>query len=322
MKRNLQKFMGAVVFLFLLTSCSSSNSPSSPSSKQKDELETSGKHPQLKSVTIAPEEPTASDTLNLIVETKGNEKDLTLRYQWFVNGKPLPGEVQSDLRSGSYVRGDLVTCKVQPSSGVFDGATMESEAVEIVNTPPTLSAIGTQPERPGRNSGIDLVFEADDFDGDPLEIQVRWFLQRKEIPEANDTHLEGEALTKNLYLWAKIEVNDNSGGIVKGETKKIVISNSPPQILSSPPELSSPTSVYIYQVEAEDADGDPLTYSVTGPSGINISSSGKLTWKPSLKDKGFNKIRVTVKDDEGASAYQEFEMNLSFKEVTSPQSTP
>jgi serine protease len=53
------------------------------------------------------------------------------------------------------------------------------------------------------------------------------------------------------------------------------------------------------QVTGSDADGDALTYSMTGgPTGLSLSSAGGLSWDKAVK--GSYTLTVTAKDPSGA----------------------
>ncbi len=72
-------------------------------------------------------------------------------------------------------------------------------------------------------------------------------------------------------------------------------------------------SDYTYQVEAEDANGDKLKYSLaTSPSGMTINSdTGLVSWPKDSIANGLHKISIVVSDDKGLSATQNFEINVS-----------
>lgn len=59
---------------------------------------------------------------------------------------------------------------------------------------------------------------------------------------------------------------------------------------------------FSYQLQGRDADGDALTYTISGaPAGVSLSSSGVLTWA-SPKTKGRFGTTVTVRDSHGATS--------------------
>ncbi|NOQ54740.1 MAG: hypothetical protein GQ558_09080, partial [Thermoplasmata archaeon] len=57
--------------------------------------------------------------------------------------------------------------------------------------------------------------------------------------------------------------------------------NLPPIILSDPPLGAKLATPYIYSIEAEDPDGDVLSYHLPdGPGGMTISQGGTIAWDP------------------------------------------
>ena len=70
-------------------------------------------------------------------------------------------------------------------------------------------------------------------------------------------------------------------------------------------------SAYAYDVDATDADGDTLTYSLTtSPTGMGINAtSGLISWTPDAADVGTHAVTVTVTDGQGGSAVQSLYIN-------------
>ncbi len=73
-----------------------------------------------------------------------------------------------------------------------------------------------------------------------------------------------------------------------------------------------PPQQYVYDVEAVDPDGDPLTYSlVTGPSGMGIDpDTGLVTWDVTSTDLGQHDVTVRVDDDGGLFDTQSFTITV------------
>ncbi len=89
-----------------------------------------------------------------------------------------------------------------------------------------------------------------------------------------------------------------------------VQTNQPPEITSTPPTQVFAGATYRYDVRATDPNGDPLTYTVTGPSGMTIDGFGRLTWPTAAADTGTHSVTVVVTDDQGASAMQPFTIDV------------
>jgi surface protein len=55
---------------------------------------------------------------------------------------------------------------------------------------------------------------------------------------------------------------------------------------------------FSYYVSASDPNNDSLSYSINGPSGMSINSSGRIYWSTDYYDSGSYSIKVTVSDGE------------------------
>jgi hypothetical protein len=87
--------------------------------------------------------------------------------------------------------------------------------------------------------------------------------------------------------------------------------NASPEITSQPPTTATASTPYTYAVEAEDLDGDILTYSLsTAPAGMSIdAASGAITWMPAVA--GPESVTVRVEDVHGNSATQSFTIEVA-----------
>jgi len=80
-------------------------------------------------------------------------------------------------------------------------------------------------------------------------------------------------------------------------TLSVVAVNHAPTLASGTVTLKSGTALKVTLV-GKDADGDAMTYTMTGaPSGMTLSSSGTLAWAKAVK--GNYALKVTVKDSKG-----------------------
>ncbi|MCK4658684.1 MAG: tandem-95 repeat protein [Phycisphaerae bacterium] len=89
--------------------------------------------------------------------------------------------------------------------------------------------------------------------------------------------------------------------------------NHAPTITSTPPLSVLINETYIYDVEATDPDGDPLTYTLTeAPQEmVIVSTNGMITWMPDVSDLGMQAITVKVTDIHGAWASQSYGLVVS-----------
>lgn len=91
-----------------------------------------------------------------------------------------------------------------------------------------------------------------------------------------------------------IQVSDGRSG-VNTQTFTITVAeaiNVNPQITSNPKLEANNNYLYVYDVEAVDADGDTLTFSLTtSPAGMTINpSTGLINWTPSDLQTGVHSV--------------------------------
>jgi len=104
-------------------------------------------------------------------------------------------------------------------------------------------------------------------------------------------------------------------------SSSVVIKNSAPVVTSIPVLTGSVSVPYTYDVNAIDADGDVLTYSVSGVPNMNIDDSGVITWVPqfsgiypivvSVTDSGFGMTTITQNFQINVTEYSGQELNVN-----------
>ena len=101
---------------------------------------------------------------------------------------------------------------------------------------------------------------------------------------------------------------------VSKKSEPLIISNSPPLILSSPPTSIEKTT-YIYQVRANDPDNDPIAFSLkSSPKGMEMDKkTGLIRWEIRKEDKGTHSVEIEVSDDSGAKSIQRYTLTVDFK---------
>jgi RHS repeat-associated protein len=96
-------------------------------------------------------------------------------------------------------------------------------------------------------------------------------------------------------------------------------SNQPPAITSTPSTAVGLGQTYFYAVQASDADGDPLTYTLAAaPSGMTIGAAGLIVWRPAAGQSGANGVKLQVNDGRGGVAEQDFAVTVVMHAVTQP----
>lgn len=113
-----------------------------------------------------------------------------------------------------------------------------------------------------------------------------------------------------------VQVDDGNGGVATQNYRLTVEAqpNGAPSIDSTPVTSATESLVYNYDVDATDADGDTLVFTlVSAPSGMSIdSASGLIAWNPGETDIGTVNVSVSVEDPHGASASQSYTIDVVY----------
>jgi len=174
------------------------------------------------------------------------------------------------------------------------------------------------------NTDLRVEVTAEDPEGDLIELRYQWIKFENGSPVRKAIDLEGETTSTLSHdkfahgdvFAVRITPFDWSGA--EGQmyqTQLVVIKNSPPEIISTPPENFS-GSLFTYQVNVKDLDDDPVTFSLgkDAPKGMTINlATGLITWAIPPQTAGTFTTKVNGDDGHGGTCYQ----NITFT-VSSP----
>ncbi|MDB4872528.1 MAG: repeat-associated core domain protein, partial [Gemmatimonadales bacterium] len=198
-----------------------------------------------------------------------------------------------------------------------------------VDTPPTITSTPSYSVPAGTTYSYQAV--ANDPDGPPTYSVGVWVFDNT----AADGHgaavnwlsingtsgaLTGSTTTPGVYL---IEVKATQNGVSAIQRYKLTVtnpngSNSPPTIQPPAGPISAAVGQKLsYQVQASDADGDPLAYwlidalgnPATNVNGLTVGATGLVTWTvpAGATDRGF---KVRVIDSHGNYAEQSYAIHI------------
>ncbi|HZU34488.1 MAG TPA: putative Ig domain-containing protein, partial [Gemmataceae bacterium] len=122
-------------------------------------------------------------------------------------------------------------------------------------------------------------------------------------------------------LTVVLRVQDGNGRVAL-QSFQVTVSpaGSAPVITSVPPEQAVVGVTYQYRVKAQDAAGNPLTYTLdAGPAGMSIDPTGLLTYTATATQLGTQHVHLTVDNGHGGQAVQEFDLNVV---ATAPNDPP
>lgn len=271
--------------------------------------------PVITSVSILPEKPTKESELNLSIQSKDPDGDpITYQYQWLRNGEEIIGEKQNTLKKGNFKKGDVIRVRVTPSDGKANGIPFLSPPLQILNSPPIIKEIWIEPKLPYVTDRLKANVKSFDPDGDFIYYTYQWEKNGTILNEERAEFLEKGQFKKGDSIAVIVTPDDRE---ILGTPKKsepLAISNSPPLIVSSPP-TSVEKSTYIYKVEANDPDNDPITFTLkSGPKGMEMDkNTGLIRWEIPKEDKGSHSIEIEVSDSEGARSIQRYTLTVEFR---------
>lgn len=310
LKRNPMKIIFVLLILPLLLGIFSCGRSDKVDPKSK-----TNSPPVIRSVTILPENPTRGKDLSVTVQGEDPDRDpINYLYQWMKNDAEMVGEKMNVLKSGTFKKGDTILVKVIPYDGKAEGKPFLSNPVKVLNTPPIIQEVKVEPKIASASEDLKAVVKGFDLNRDFIYYNYQWEINAKVLPEERKEILERNRFKKGDSIAVTVTPDDRD---VTGAFKKsdaVVISNSPPVIVSSPP-TSVEKSTYLYQVKANDPDNDPVTFVLkSGPKGMEIDkNTGLIRWEIRKEDKGAHQVEIEASDNEGAKSNQRYLLTVEFK---------
>ena len=168
------------------------------------------------------------------------------------------------------------------------------------NSPPVITSINILPEKPNKESELNLITQSYDPDGDPITYRYQWMKNDQEIVGENKGTLSGGNFRKGDLIQVRATPSD---GKVEGKpflSSPVKILNSPPVIgeVWIEPKVAFVTDRLKANVKSSDVDGDFIYYTYRwDKNGIVMPEErGEVLEKGRFK-KG-DSITVTVTPDD------------------------
>ena len=198
-----------------------------------------------------------------------------------------------------------VTINVSNACGGSAGQTF-TITVSNANQPPVITSTPVTAGQVGTAYNYDV--NATDADGDTLNYNLAVAPAGMTIDAATGL-IQWTPAAKGSYP-VQVEVSDGRGG-VDSQAFTVTVPNRPPQIITTPVTSAVAGSAYSYAVQAVDADGDTLTFSLpVAPTGMTIDpAAGVIDWLPAAS--GSFDVTVQVDDGDGGSDSQTFTINVT-----------
>ncbi len=257
------------------------------------------------SLRLIPEPLTAADPAQVL--TSGCSEATTVR--WDVNGQEIAGQTGTRLARDNYQRDDTVNAVVRC------GSREESISVLVANSPPEILRVQFQDPNVAAGTAITMVPEAVDVDKDQLSYTYHWEVNGVTIPDVTDATLPGRYVHTGDEIALSVTPYDghDEGELYTGGI--FVVPNAPPKFVSQPP-TNFRSEIYEYQVEAQDPDGEELSYQLEqAPPGMSLDpATHTLQWPLDKVAPGEYTVSILVLDPQGQQARQQYSITLSGRE--------
>ncbi|MRR34370.1 hypothetical protein EG829_06655, partial [bacterium] len=212
--------------------------------------------------------------------------------------------------TGSY----SVTVEVTDAKGL-KATQSYSLRVRSTDYAPTVTNPGNQTSY--EESAVSLQIKASDSNGDKIFYSATGLPAGLTINETtgliSGTIAAGAAANSSYAVTVTATDTLKSSSTSFSWTVKTRMPNTAPVIASTPVTTATAGSAYTYDVNATDIDGDTLSYSlITAPSGMSINSStGVISWTPTISQTGSNSVAVQVSDGNGGTDSQSFTVTVA-----------
>jgi hypothetical protein len=216
--------------------------------------------PVLADVSLDPDPAYEADTLTCTPGTT-TDADGTAGFgyetAWSVDGVDV-GETASTLDGSVFDKGQEVVCTVTPNDGTDDGIAVDSNAVTISNTAPSIDSVSIAPAEPAYDDELTCSWAGyDDDDGDGDESTISWTIDGTEV--GTDETLSGAFAAGETVTCTVTPHDGEDAG--SAESAEVTIENTAPVVTDV---TLSPSTVYTNDtitatVTTEDADGGSVS---------------------------------------------------------------
>ena len=222
----------------------------------------------------------------------------------------LPGGGRTAGLFHSYVAtpvGNVLEC--DEDNNLYHAVVSAEPPPPPANHPPVFTTADPLPPPPAAILAYNA--RATDPDNDPLTYDLVVKPDGMAVDPSTGTVVWTPSVTQLGPNNVTIRVEDGRGGIdLQSFTILVRQANTPPSITSTPKGPAVVGVPYYYQVTAQDAEGDPITFSLGAhPDGMAIDpTSGLVTWTPAADQVGSQHVEITASDNQGASTTQFFDL--------------
>ncbi|MCY2987768.1 MAG: putative Ig domain-containing protein [Planctomycetota bacterium] len=210
------------------------------------------------------------------------------------------------------------TVTIVASDGHPGGEAIQTFKLAVVATAPNGPPVINSTPRERARAGQLYVYlvAATDPNGDPLSYHLDAAPAGMTIDAATGavSWTPGSQLLGTTHA-VTVRVDDGRGGSDTQAFDLTVVSqdtNAAPRVVSNPPLVGLVGRSYLYNLTAEDPEGDPVVWSLDqSPPGMSIDSlRGTIRWTPAADQAGPNEVVVQVRDIFYAASTQSFTIEV------------
>jgi hypothetical protein len=198
------------------------------------------------------------------------------------------------------------------------------------NAPPQIGSAKIVPDPAYAATDLSVEVESKDPENDLVSYAYQWMKAKEggqveegeEIKGETSSTLSHENFARGDALAVVVTPFDGRSQGQPFRTKYLVVANSPPKIVSQPPDSITDRKLYRYQVKAEDPDGDSVSFSLAqgAPEGMSVDpSTGLITWPITDQSVGTYDITISADDGHQGVASQHYTLSLSYEQVKEGQ---
>jgi len=220
--------------------------------------------------------------------------------------KPVPASAKKVVKTAK---------TPQSSSGqqsTFGTAADQTNAgAQTPNSPPKVVKITFSPEFAVPDSTVRAEVEIDDPDQILVSLEYEWRVNGERDSRTELEEFDTTGLAKGDRVTVVVTPFDGQAKGAPAVSSILVLQNRPPNILTFPP-VGLTDGKFVYQVKAEDPDGDPLTYELEeAPPGMDVDpETGLIEWTIPPEAIGSYAPRLLVSDGD-AKAFQIFSLTVT-----------
>ena len=217
-------------------------------------------------------------------------------WTWWACAQPQPPMVPTE---------DLATPPAQVAAAKVEEGPPEATRQRR----PTVKTARIEIPRATVLDEIPVVVDADDPDGDALDIEVIWFVDGEDLMGVHGKTLPAGKATKGQVVRAKVVASDGERKDSL-ESNEITIANSAPEMIT---QVRDVMRLDAFLMRAKDPDGDTLTWRLEGaPDGLTVDKDGMLHYTGSTSEKGgAYTIKIIADDGDQGTATMEFKIDVS-----------